>query len=98
MNRIRNLRRLAGILAGLGGILLAFSATSPAALASRTPPFGGLVERGAMPPPVHILVTGGMSGWQIMLIAAGAAALAATAAVIVDRARATRRQLTAPGV
>jgi len=98
MNRIRSICRLAGILAGLGGTLLAVSATSPAALASHTPPFGGLVERGLMPPQAHVIVTGGMPGWQITLIAAGAAVLTATAAVILDRARAARRQLIAPGV
>ena len=96
MNRIRCICRLAGILAGLGGTLLAVSATSPAAFASRTPPFGGLLERGPVPPPVHVIVTGGMPGWQIALIAVGAAVLTATGAVIVDRTRVARRQLTAP--
>ena len=98
MNRVRDLGRLAGILAGLGATLLAFSAASPAALASRTPPLGGLVERGSAPPPVHVIVTGGMPGWQITLIAAGAAVLTAITAVILDRARAARRQPTAPSV
>jgi hypothetical protein len=96
MNRIRNICRLTGILAALGVILLTFSATSLAALASRTPPFGGLIERGPVPPPVHVIVTGGMPGWQITLIAVGAAVLTATTAVILDRTRAARRQLTAP--
>ena len=35
--------------------------------------------------------SGGMAGWQIALIAIGAALLAATIAVLLDRARATRR-------
>ena len=39
----------------------------------------------------HTVVLGGMPGWQIVLIAIGAALLAATAAVLADRARATRR-------
>jgi hypothetical protein len=98
MNRIRAISRLGGILAGLGGALLAFSATSPAALASRTPPFGGLVERGPAPPPVHVIVVGGMPGWQITLIAAAAAVLTAATAVILDRVRAARQQLTMPSV
>ena len=98
MNRIRGTSRLAGILAGLGGALLAFSATSPAALASRTPPFGGLIERGPAPPPVHVIMVGGTPGWQITLIAAMVGVLAATAAVILDRARAARRQMTTPSV
>jgi hypothetical protein len=46
------------------------------------------------PVPVHtVVVTAGMPGWQIALIAIGAALVAATAAVLLDRARATRRQL-----
>jgi hypothetical protein len=38
------------------------------------------------------MVAAGMRGWQIALIAAGAALLAATVAVLLDRARATRRK------
>ena len=46
----------------------------------------------------HIVVTGGMPGWQIALIAIGAALLAATAAVLADRAWAARRKtITAAG-
>jgi hypothetical protein len=37
------------------------------------------------------VVVGGMPGWQIALIAVGAALLAATVAVLLDRARASRR-------
>jgi ABC-type Fe3+ transport system permease subunit len=40
-------------------------------------------------------VTGGMTGWQIALIAVGAAILGAIVAVLVERARATRRHLPA---
>ena len=42
--------------------------------------------------PVHTLVTGGMPGWQIALIAAGAALAAAVLAVLVDRAWIARRR------
>jgi hypothetical protein len=42
--------------------------------------------------PVHTVVIGGMPGWQITLIAAGAALLAATAAVVMYRAWTTRRK------
>ena len=41
---------------------------------------------------VHTVVTGGMPGWQITLIAVAAALLAATVAVLADRARAGRRK------
>ena len=98
MNRIRTIRtiwRSAVILAGLAGALLAFSAVSPAAFAYRLPPHGGLGGT-AGPPPVHTLITGGMPGWQVTLIAAGAAVLAAAGAVRLDRARTARRHL-APG-
>jgi hypothetical protein len=37
-----------------------------------------------------------MAGWQIALIAAGAALLAAAAAVLLDRARHARRQALSP--
>ena len=42
--------------------------------------------------PAHTVVVGGMPGWQIALIAAGAALLAAVLAVLADRARAARRR------
>jgi hypothetical protein len=41
---------------------------------------------------MHAITTTGMPGWQITLIAAGAALLTATAAVLVDRALAGRRR------
>jgi len=41
---------------------------------------------------VDTVVVGGMPSWQIALIAVGAALFAATAAVLVDRARAARRK------
>ena len=42
-----------------------------------------------------MISTGGMAGWQIALIAAGAALAAATAAVFADRKLAGRRTVTA---
>jgi hypothetical protein len=45
---------------------------------------------------IHTVVSGGMPGWQITLIAAAAALLAAVLAVLLDRAWATRRRITAP--
>ena len=49
---------------------------------------------GTTPPPaeVHTVVVGGMPGWQIALIAVVAALLAATVAVLADRARSARRK------
>jgi hypothetical protein len=95
MTRIHPIRRLAGVLAGLAGALLAFTAASPAAFAMNVPPPGGGGTVQA-PPQVHTIVTGGMLGWQITLIGVAAAVVAATVAVILDRAWAARRHLTAP--
>ena len=88
MNRIHRIRRFLGVLAGLAGTLLAYAATGPAALAQQVPPAGGGT---GLPPAVRYVTAGGMAGWQITVIALGAALLAATAAVLLDRARAARR-------
>ena len=96
MNPIQHLRRLAAALAGLAGALLAVAAVAPAALADPFPPRPpGWDKHPPLPPPgagIHVVVVGGMPGWQIALIAIGAALLAATAAVLADRAWATRRR------
>jgi anti-sigma-K factor RskA len=100
MNRIPCIRRFARVLAGLAVTLLAFAAAAPAlaapaARAIRVPPPGGTT--GSLPVVVHArtIVQGGMPGWQIALIAAGAALAAATAAVFADRKLAGRRTVTA---
>jgi hypothetical protein len=59
-------------------------------------PVLGPNRAGYPPVQIHTVVTGGMPGWQITLIAAGAALLAAVLAVLLDRAWATRRHITAP--
>ncbi len=93
MNFIQRIRRLAGVVAGLVGAIVAFTAAAPAALAMRVPPPGdtGWVT----PPQIRTVVTGGTPGWQIALIAIGAALLASVAAVLLDRARTARRRVTA---
>jgi hypothetical protein len=82
------------ILAAATGGLLASTSIVPAAFA-RTPPGVeqiGPVRPTPMPtPPVRLVVVGGMPGWQISLIALGAALVAAAAAVILDRALSVRR-------
>ena len=100
------IRRIFAALVTLAGALLAFTAASPAALASRVPPPGewagpvSEVIRTApwpktpippAPPQVHTVVVGGTPGWQITLIAAGAALAAAAVALLVDRAWAARK-------
>jgi hypothetical protein len=47
-------------------------------------------------PAIHTVVIGGMPGWQITLIATGAAALAAVLALLLARAWAARRHALAP--
>jgi hypothetical protein len=100
MNPIRRIRRIAGILAGLACAWLGLAVAAPAAFAMPLPPggSGGGVTTPAPPPvQVHTVVVGGMTGWQIALIAIGAALLAATIAVLLDRARTGRRNPLAEG-
>jgi len=61
-----------------------------------TPPPGppGWNKHPPLPAHAHTLVAGGMPGWQIALIAAGAALLVAALAVLVYRMRAARRRVT----
>ena len=95
MNRIhhiRLIRRVAAALGGLAVMLLAFGAAAPAALAVPPPPEpAGTGVAPSSPVVIHTVVTGGMPGWQIILIAVGAALFAATVAVLADRAWAARR-------
>jgi hypothetical protein len=90
MNRIH---RCLGVMAALGGALLTLAVAAPAALATIPDPGGGPYSETQAP--VQTIVTGGMPGWQITLIAAGAALVAAVDAVLLDRARAARRSITA---
>ena len=97
MNRIRiihRIRRSASVLAALAGALLAVGTVSPPAFAYRLPPVGGPAGPVTVPPQLHhVIVSGGMPGWQITLIAACTAAAAAVIAVTLDRARTARRHV-----
>jgi hypothetical protein len=96
MNPIQHLRRFAAVVAGLAAAVVAFGATP--AFASLPPGHGGPAGHLAPPPAgmpavqVHTIVAGGTPGWVIALIAIGAALLAATLAVLVERARSARRK------
>lgn len=96
--------------AGLAGALLASVTAVPAALASASPRWADpVVTPDNLPPrpgwdkhpPVrdparaHAALAGGIPAWQITLIAVGAAILAAAVAVLLARARAARRRVTA---
>jgi hypothetical protein len=96
MRPIRPIRRLTGLLAALAGAVLACAAP-PAALATRVPYLGVPPGSVSAPPPVHTIAAVGMPGWQIALIAAAAAIIAAAVAVVLDRARTGRPHLPAPG-
>jgi hypothetical protein len=87
---MNHLRRFLGLLVGGVLALPVFAVTAPAALAMHVTP-GGTADVSSVPPPAQVITTGGMAGWQITLIALAAALLAALAAVLLDRARATHR-------
>ena len=96
MNRIRRIRRLTAVLAGLACAWLGLAAASPAAFAQNAiiPVLGGGggAPASAVPAITRVVVAGGMPGWQIALIAIGAAVFAAASAVLVYRALAARRR------
>jgi len=104
MRHIRHIRRLVGVLTGLAAALVAAIAVAPAALATIQPPPPGPESRylpqapplhdTVVPAHAHTAVSIGMPGWQIVLIAVGAALVAATLAVLLDRIRAARRHPT----
>ena len=87
-------RRRAAILTGLVAVLVGSAATPafatlPPGSPKHTPnPPAGAVSQ------VHTVMLGGTPGWQIALIALAAALVAATAAVVLDRARTARRKPT----
>src|SRR5271170_7360259 len=79
------LRRLAAALAAVTCAVLASAVIVPAASARLLIPNDG---GPAVPAPaVRVVAVGGMAGWQITVIAAGAVLIAALAAVVLDRAR-----------
>jgi hypothetical protein len=93
MNIVTRLRRFAAVLAGLGVTMAAFAAAASASTGLF--PDNGGVGGGTGPVPVpQAVVVGGMPGWQIALIAIGAAVAAAVTAVLLDRMRSARRQLS----
>jgi len=96
------IRRFAACLTALLAAAGASALAAPAAFATIAPPgpsdqtvpvSGGPVV--THPATVHTVLVGGMPGWQIALIAAGAAALAAALAVAADRLLSARRASTA---
>jgi hypothetical protein len=100
MNTTRRIHHLIGILAAGACALLAFAAASPALAQTISVPHYGppaSVVPAQIPAQVHTVIAGGMPGWQITLIALAAALIAATAAVVLDRTRASHRSASATG-
>jgi hypothetical protein len=93
MKLLHRIRCAAASLTAACTVLLALGVAAPAAFAINVPP-PGQDQLPALTPVVRtrIVVTGGMPGWQITLIAVGAALLAAAAAVLLYRALIQRRQ------
>ena len=96
MNPIRRIYRSAALAAGLALTLLVSGTLSPAANAIIGPAPGGPAGPANTPSQVQTIAVGGMPGWQITLIAVGAAIVAAAVAVPLDRARVARRHVAVP--
>jgi len=92
MSRINPIRRLAAAVAGLGTAVLATVVAAPAAFAVRVPPPGGTAGSPPVVVQTRTVIEGGMPGWQIALIAVGAALAAAVLVVLAYRARPGRQQ------
>ncbi len=94
-NASTRIRRFAAVLAAVISGVMAYAATVPAAFAMRVPlPGSQSGSAGVAPVPattVRVVATGGMAGWQITLIALGAALLAAAATVLLYRTLAARK-------
>ncbi len=93
MKTIRRIFRPVAFLTAATAVLVACSAAAPA-FARIVPPPAGAVSP---PPPVVHTVTVGTPGWQIALLMAGTAVLAAAAAVLVERIRTARRAQVTEG-
>jgi hypothetical protein len=84
--KLRSAYSLGGLLAGLSAVVTMLAVTSTDAMAMHVPPPGGGDAVIQQAPPLPVAV-GGMPGWEITLIAVGAALVAAVLAVLADRAR-----------
>jgi hypothetical protein len=95
MNRIQRTRRVAAALTGLALTWLLLATAAPAAFARVVPAQGGpggAAAPAAVPAVTRTVLVGGTPGWQIALIATGAALLAAGLAVLADRAWTAHRK------
>ena len=86
---MNHFQRILAAVVTLAGAVLAL-ATAPAAFAHPLPP-ADCCASGATTGSVTFVTGGGMPGWQITLIAVGAALIAAVLAVLLDHAWAARK-------
>jgi hypothetical protein len=97
MYHIRRIPHLVRFLAAFACAVLGLVASAPTAFAIRVPappaPGGSssLAPTGPSPASTHMVVASGMPWWQITVIVAVVAVLAAAIAIAVDRASAARR-------
>jgi hypothetical protein len=95
------LRQITAARAVIAGSALAWAAAVPAASATTIPVPGPGAAYGPAPDtlttPVQVISVSGIHSWQVTLIAVAAALVAATAAVVLDRARASRRTASTTG-
>ena len=106
MKHVHFVRHAASVVLAICTSLLGFALFAPSAFAlmvgfqsyanGRAPTLAGTQSAVPQPHPtiVHTVVTGGMAGWLVTLIAIGAALFTAAVAVRIDRARAARRGVT----
>ena len=86
------LRWFAAALAAVTCALLASAVVPAASAAPLTPAPPDPAPLAPVPAPaIPVVTVGGMPGWQVILIAVGAALVAAIAAVFLDRVLAARR-------
>lgn len=96
MKHIYRISHLVSFLAAFACLMLGFAISAPAAFAVIPATNGGsggsdIAPAGQGPTFTHTVVAGGMPGWQITLIVAVVAVLAASIAIVVDRTRAVHR-------
>jgi hypothetical protein len=96
MNPVRHIRRTAAALVGLAAMLLVALGATPAFARLEPDQGAGYVAPASYQ--ARTIAAGGMLGWQIALIAVGAAVLAAALAVLADRALAARRRTVTTAV
>ena len=97
MTHLHSIRRAAGLVVALAGSALGFVLCAPSAFAVVMRPVGDESSTAVVPQTApasgHFLVSTGMAGWQIALIAIASALFAAALALLVDRVRGSHRSV-----